>query len=249
MSDLAQALTGNTIRVWGRNAVVGTALEELYQYDQALDWYTILGAGAKLDVTSSAATDTAAGVGARTVRIFGLGTTGNFLAETVTLNGQTIVTTLGDFTDVFGADVVSSGTSLNNVGDIHIVRTGTGGTYTAGVPGTLTSALCRILIGWSTSMNGHWKVPSDGGVYQLVDLCASSYTQAAAIQVVLADPGATDKSRHVACVFGLGATGHLQVDLRDGGLVVGPGQAVLLRVLAATASAVVQGSMILKRVQ
>jgi hypothetical protein len=247
--DLSQSLQGNTIRVWGRNATVGTALEELYQYDQAMDWYTIMGAGAKLDVTSSSTNDASVGTGARTIRIFGLGTDGNFLTETLTMNGQTIVQSAGTYTDVFGADVSTSGTGLNNAGDIHIVKTGTGGTYTTGVPGTLTSAMCKILVGWSTSMNGHWKAPVSGGSYLLTDICASSYTQGALLQVVLREPAGTDASYHVACLIGLGSAGHAQLDLKSAGIVITPGMYVGLRPLGAAASAVVQANMILQRVQ
>lgn len=247
--DLAQSLSGNLIRVWGRNAAVGTSVEDLYQYDQAIDWYTVLGAGAKLDVSSSSASDTSAGTGARTIKIVGLDANGNFVTDTITMNGQSVVQSAVTFTDVFGADVTTAGTGLNNAGDIHIVKTGTGGTYTGGVPGTLTSALCKIMTGWSTSVNGHWKVPTGAGTYQITDICASGYSQVSVLQVILREPAATDVSNHVACVFGLGTSGHMQVDMTSSNLIITPGQAVCLRSIAGTSGAVVQATMLLKRVQ
>ncbi len=52
----ADVIFGNEVQVWGRNAVVGvTPYEELYAYDQSLDWNAILSAAAGLDLASSAA--------------------------------------------------------------------------------------------------------------------------------------------------------------------------------------------------
>jgi len=250
--DIIEKHSGNNIVVWGRNATVGTALEELYQYDQALDWYAILGAGAALDVSSSSASDAAAGTGARTIRVTGLDAAYAFQSEDITLNGQTKVTGTKTWTDVFGADVLTHGTGKANAGDIHIVKAGTGGTYTAGVPGTLTSAICKMLTGWNTSMNGHWTNPATGkgsSQYRLDCIQASAYTQAAALIVCTQDPWGTDQSLHVECVLGIGATGMVPpVDLSKAGIVLPEKRAVRLRPLGAAASAVVQATMLLTRV-
>lgn len=251
--DLIEKHSGNNIVVWGRNATVGTALEELYQYDQPLDWYAILtSSGSKLDVTSSSISDAAAGTGARTIRITGLDASYKFQSEDLTMNGQTIVQSVKTWTDVFGADVLTHGTGKSNAGDIHIVKTGTGGTYTTGVPGTLTSAICKILTGWNTSVNGHWTNPATAkgtSQYRLDCIHASAYTQAAALLVCTQDPWGTDQSLHVECVIGIGATGALNpIDMSKAGIVLPEKRAVRLRPLGAAASAVVQATMMLSRV-
>lgn len=44
--DIASRFIGRNVAVWGRNATVGTSLEELYAYDQPLSWPAILPAAA-----------------------------------------------------------------------------------------------------------------------------------------------------------------------------------------------------------
>lgn len=249
--DIIAKTSGQIIHVWGRNAAVSTSLEELYQYDQPLDWYAILGAGAKLDVTSSSAADAAAGTGARTIRITGLDTAYAFQSEDVTMNGQTIVQTAKTWTDVFAADVLTHGTGKANAGDIHIVKTGTGGSYTAGVPGTLTSALCKVLTGWNTSMNGHWVNPvttKGDAKYRLDTIQFSAYTQVAVLHVCTQEPWGTDQSTHVECILGLGSTGMTPVvDMSRSGIVLSEKQGIRLRALAGTSGAVVQACFTLRR--
>jgi hypothetical protein len=73
-------------------------------------------------VTSSSADDTAAGTGARTVILNGLDANGNFLAETVTLNGTTPVVTVNSFLRLNRAYVATSGSGNTafNAGTITI---------------------------------------------------------------------------------------------------------------------------------
>lgn len=175
--DILSRIFGNTVDIWGRNGTLDTGIEEMYSYDQAMDWPTVLAAAAKMDVTSSSAADAAAGAGARTIRIIGLDTDYKLLSEDLTMNGQTIVPTVNSFLRVFGAEVLTAGSGGVNAGDIHIVKTGTGGSYTAGVPGTLTSAICKILTGWGSSMNGLFTVPA-GRSYILTHLVVSCRAQA-----------------------------------------------------------------------
>jgi hypothetical protein len=271
--EIAARSLGSDVTVFGRNATIGNAAtgEELYAYDQALSWPSILAAAAKLDVTSShvddqnsvskgtvtltvaapavftlnshalqtgdhvtitttgalptglvagqlyyakvidvntfnlcatyadamagtnkiTTTGTQSGThtlfgprtGCRKIVIFGLD--GNYapISEEVSLNGQTIVTTAKSFLRVFGASCSNVGTSLVNLGDIHMVKTGTGGTYTTGAPGTLTSAICKILVGYGTSGNGMYTVPA-GKTARLKGLILSCRGQACTFMLV-----------------------------------------------------------------
>lgn len=161
------------ITITGRNAAVGTSLEEIFSYDVPMDWNTILASAAAMDVSSSNANDTADGSGARKVRIYGVDGNFAYITEDVTLNGQTKVTAVKTFLRVFGAEVIESGSGRVNAGDIHIVKTGTGGSYTNGVPGTLTSAVVKILMGWGSSGNGLFTTPA-GQIWKLKKLILSS---------------------------------------------------------------------------
>jgi hypothetical protein len=253
MPDILQdSFTGNLIRFWGRNTSVGTTLADLNTYAIAIDPYTTMGAGAALDVTSSSTADAAAGTGARTVRVVGLDANYAYQTDVVTLNGQTIVTTSSVWTDVWAADVVTHGSGNTNAGDIYMVKTGTGGTYTAGVPGTVTSGMIKILTGVNTDMTGHFMVPKTGNMgtyrYRVADICASSYTQAAALLINIQDPTGTDKTTHIVSVIGLGSSGHAQIDARTTAITLVPGQALRLRALGAAASAAVQATVTLERV-
>ena len=104
------ARLGNDVTVWGRNAVIGTAFEELYAYDQAMDWATQFPTAAALDIGSSSTADVmTSGTGAWQVRITGLDGNYKIVTETINLNGQTKLTGVQTFLRVFGADVIEIG--------------------------------------------------------------------------------------------------------------------------------------------
>ena len=105
----------------------------------------------KLEVFSSSASDTAAGVGARTISITGLDTNWNEVTETVTLNGVTGVQTVNTFRRFTRALVLTSdGTnSAFNVGDITIRHA----TTTANVFGILRA-------GTGATQEGCYTVPA-----------------------------------------------------------------------------------------
>ena len=71
--------------------------------------YTYLTAATIINVVSDDATDTLLGVGARTVKIFGLDANWNPIDEVVEMNGLTIVPTTKEYLRVFRAFVVTSG--------------------------------------------------------------------------------------------------------------------------------------------
>lgn len=334
--DIAARFIGRDVSVWGRNAVVGTSLEELYAYDQALSWPAILPTAAKLDITSSSTADdfsiskgtatmtiaapcvvtlnshglvsgdavsfttdgalptglTASaiyyayvinantfslaatqadavagmnlitttgtqsgthtlygpGTGANLLTVFGLDGNYKILVEEVQLDGQTKVTTTNSFLRVFGAEVTRAGTGMVNAGDIHIVKTGTGGTYTTGVPGTLTSALCKVLIGYGASGNGIYTVPA-GKTATLKGLLLTARAQACTFQVVcqsLANP--SDNALHVAFPVEVAVNSTSYISAADIGLKIDFKEKtdIRLRVLAAGASGVATGMMILE---
>ena len=174
--DLNNLFSWSNPVIFGR-ATIGTSKLNVYELAQALDWGSVFNAAYALDITSTSTADAVAGTGARTIRIFGLDFAGNPLSADVTLNGQTIVTTTKLFWRVFGAIVLTAGTGRKNAGDIYIIKTGTGGTYsTPGVPGTLTSGVLKMLVGENKAMSGIFTAPR-GSVYRLIQLILNDRVQ------------------------------------------------------------------------
>lgn len=88
--------------------------------------YPLLAAASQLEIVSTAATDTAAGTGARTVLIQGLDANWLPISETVTLNGTTPVTTVNSYLRVNLLTTTSAGSSGDNDGDLTLRVVGGG---------------------------------------------------------------------------------------------------------------------------
>jgi len=127
--------------------------------DQAWEMITPVGdlsyaaAALQMTVSSSSASDTSAGTGARTVLITGLDANYAVITETVTLNGQTAVTTTNSFLRINSMLVTSAGTGLANAGVIYIGS----GTVTSGVPATIYNL---ISIGYNSATSSQYTVPA-----------------------------------------------------------------------------------------
>jgi hypothetical protein len=117
---------------FGINATVGTSNETVWIGSNT---YTFPAAASVLKVSSSSASDAAAGTGARTVQIQGLNAAYEAVVETVTLNGQTEVNTTNSYLRVNKMTVLTAGSGGTSVGNIYA---GTG-TVTAGVPAVVVN--------------------------------------------------------------------------------------------------------------
>lgn len=179
--DIAKKLYGYNPVLFNRGTI-GTAILNISDTAQNIDMGVTFDIAYKLDVTSSSTSDAAAGTGARTVEIYGLDFDGNPLSETITMNGNAIVQTANAFWRVFVAKVITAGTGRKNAGDIYIVKTGTGGTYTAGVPGTLTSLIIKILVGLMLGTSGMWTCPR-GYTYVMDKIVLCARVQAGRFQL------------------------------------------------------------------
>jgi len=107
------------IRQFGHNDNVGAASETIWSPTGLYPWPT----GAEtLKVSSSDADDdgSPAGVGARTIQLYGLDTNYALQDETITLNGQGSVATENSYLRVYQARVLTAGTSGANEGTISI---------------------------------------------------------------------------------------------------------------------------------
>jgi hypothetical protein len=107
----------------------------------------------QMTVSSSSASDTAAGTGARTVLISGLDANYAVITETVTLNGQTAVTTTNSFLRINNMLVTTAGTGLANAGIIYIGS----GAVTSGVPAVIYNV---IAVGYNNATSSQYTIPA-----------------------------------------------------------------------------------------
>ena len=138
------------IHVFGHNPDVDTTEETVWPADGLLGHPA---SPTQMTVSSTDANDTSGGTGARTVLIRGINGTGGYVSETVTLDGQTGVTTVNSYDAIEQLVVMTVGSGGVNAGRIYI---GTG-TVTAGVPATIYSAMG---VGDNLSLVGHWTCPT-----------------------------------------------------------------------------------------
>jgi hypothetical protein len=111
-----------------------------------------------MSISSSSASDTSAGTGARTIYVSGLDEDHNEVSETVTLNGQTAVTTVKSYIHINEAYVLTAGSGNSAAGSIYI---GTG-TVTAGVPATVYDI---IAFDYNRRVTGSYTVPAGYTAY------------------------------------------------------------------------------------
>ena len=120
-------------------------------------------AALQMSVSSTDVNDKAGDTGARTIVIQGLNAAFDEVSETVTLNGQTAVTTSTAFLRINSAYVATAGSSNGAEGDIYI---GTG-VVTAGVPATVYNV---IKFDFNTTVTGHYTVPRNHTAYLMQGL-------------------------------------------------------------------------------
>jgi len=121
------------IFVSGYNTSVGTSYETIWSESTV---YAYPASASVMEISSSSASDTAAGTGARTVTIYGLDGNYNQINETVSLNGQTAVNTTNSFLRVLHMTVNTAGSGGAAAGTIYA---GTGA-VTTGKPANVYAA-------------------------------------------------------------------------------------------------------------
>ena len=237
--DFFNSFFGRNPTLRCRAPAVGTSELNVYPVAQKINWPTIFDAAYALDFSSSSASDAAAGTGARTIEVYGLDKDFNPVSEVITLNGQTKGTGVVLFRRVFGAIVQTAGSGLANAGDIYLYKTGTGGTITAGVPGTLTGVALKALAGDNLAFSGLFTAPA-GKRYILSDLTVSARAQAGTLFVKHAKP-ATGQIlfNELKLEFGAGGLWDLTLNGDLTPLVVGEKEDVYFTALCAAASGIV----------
>lgn len=117
---------------FGINTAVGTSNETVWIGSTT---YTFPSSASVLKISSSSASDTSAGTGARTIQIQGLDANYEAVSETVSLNGQTAVNTTNSYLRVNRMIVLTAGSGGTSVGNIYA---GTGD-VTSGVPAVVVN--------------------------------------------------------------------------------------------------------------
>jgi hypothetical protein len=140
---------------FGNNPIVGNTLETIW--DQG-GLYAYPASATTMTVSSSSTNDTSSGTGARTVLIFGLNGSYVETSETITLNGQTAVTTTNSYIRMNRAIVLTAGSGVANAGIIYV---GTG-TVTTGVPSNIFTT---IAVGTNQTLQTFWTVPANYTAY------------------------------------------------------------------------------------
>ena len=141
--------------VFGYNSDVDTDIETVWPHGGILGYPS---AALPLSVSSSSADDTSNGTGARTVYLEGLDANHNVISETVTLAGQTAVTTTKSYLHINNCYVATAGSLDSAAGTIYF---GTG-TVTAGVPATVYDV---IQFNYNSRITGSFTVPAGYTAY------------------------------------------------------------------------------------
>ena len=146
--------------VFGFNGDVDTSPETIWPGGGLL---TYPSAALQLSVSSSSASDTSNGTGARTVYLAGLDANHDEINEIVTLNGQTAVTTTKSYLHINEAYVLSAGSGNSAAGSIYF---GTG-LVTAGVPATIYDI---IAYDYNKRVTGSYTIPAGYTGYMMQGL-------------------------------------------------------------------------------
>ena len=141
---------------FGQNAVVGNSVETIWQQGGL---YSYPPSATTMTVSSSDTNDTSAGTGSRTVQISGLDGSYNEVSETITMNGQTAVTTSNSYLRVNRALILTAGSGGANAGIVYV---GTG-TVTSGVPANVYTTINGD--GTNQSLQAFWTVPANYNAY------------------------------------------------------------------------------------
>lgn len=187
----------------GYNAGVGTG--ETTVWNEATTLVAYPATAATVTVSSSSANDTAAGTGARTVTLSGLDGGYNPISETITMNGQTAVTSTLSYLRLYPLSTVTAGTGGANAGTIYA---GTG-TVTAGVPATIYSSMG---IGFNESHQAFYTVPAGMTAY-ILDLSATSDTAGVRINLYTRAAGSLFQARRINQIGISGFSRSLQLPL------------------------------------
>lgn len=144
----------SAINKFGFQAAIGTA--SIAVWDRAIA-YNYIAAATVLKVSSSSTADDAGSTGATTVTLSGLDANYDAVSETVTMDGQTTVTTTQTFLRIFRMVVDTAGSGGVNAGTIFAYT----GAQASGTPSTATLIYAQITIGANQTLMAVYTVPAN----------------------------------------------------------------------------------------
>jgi len=154
------------VNVIGHKYLLGTSEVVVAELDatDTIDQSAIDATPATVTVSSSDADDTSAGAGVRTLTLSGLDTSGDAQSETITMDGQTGVTSSNTYSAILGMEALTWGATTFNEGTIY---TGTG-SITAGKPAVICFAIgfdAARSQGGNKALNAYYVVPNNRTFY------------------------------------------------------------------------------------
>lgn len=179
-----------TINIQGVNEDVDAGTEDVVEAGGTYVGQPVIPtqAAEALNIVSGSANDTAAGTGARTVKVEGLNSSGAWAEETFTMNGTTPVVSTSTWLRVIRAYIVAAGSGGTNAGAITIKHN----TTTANI-------FCVIKAGRGQAANAVFTVPA-GKTAKLTSWSVQAYGGAAAGEMLcelLARPTGTNQGWRV----------------------------------------------------
>jgi hypothetical protein len=139
----------------------------------------------QIKITSSDVDDTASGAGARQLVIFYLDENGWEATETISLNGQTEVTTVALMSAVNRVMVKEAGATGYNEGVIYLFV----GTSTLGVPDDSTTIVNGITIDHNQTTSSFYTVPSNKTAYIVWGLGGAAANKTLSVKFRVKDNG------------------------------------------------------------
>lgn len=151
-----QVLNHRHVFKYGYNGSVGASAETIWTLSNAYTWPS---GAATLEVTSTDDTnDNTGGTGALTVTLEGLDANYDEISETVTMDGQTAVTTTNSFLRCHRMYVATSGSTNTNQGTIYAANSS--GTHASGVPSDLTLVYSTIAATEGQTLQAFYTIPA-----------------------------------------------------------------------------------------
>jgi hypothetical protein len=191
-NDVLSWYTGNPVKLQGYNDTLATTFEFIGPL--SLPWLESKTAAntqhnfitpATVKIASASAADDAAGTGMRTLMLIGCDTSGRIQYETITLTGNTAVTSAKLYRLIYAMYGLTFGSSGCNEGIVYCANNAS--TFTAGVPSAPAAALVINIgsvgnVGQNMACNPCFMVPP-GERYRL-----SSIQCGAAVQPIVVQP-------------------------------------------------------------
>jgi len=141
---------------FGHNDTVGTSYEDIHPNGGDINWLT---GGTKVEILSSNAADTSAGLGVRSVELHGLSATGADQEEVIIMNGTSAVESALTYCRINKLHNETVGTyGGSHQGDVTCRVTGAGSVQSImkGEEGAVNSS---VQYGLGEASNGYWTVP------------------------------------------------------------------------------------------